>query len=79
MSKTYDPIAIEALRETLGITDLYAGNIIFQILQAGEAVTAESIKKAKASVSVSVSVQKNVKPETAIEATSRILRQKYGS
>lgn len=76
MSKTYDPIAIEALRETLEITDLYAGGIIFQILQAGEAVTAESIKKAKASVSVSA--QKNVKPETAIEATSRILRQKYG-
>lgn len=73
MSKTYDPIAIEALRETLGITDLYAGEIIFQILQAGESVTVESVKKAKANVSV----QKNASPETALEATSRILRQKY--
>lgn len=69
---TFDPIAIEALRETLGITDLAASAAIFKLLQSGEAVSPQSVEKA------ALAIRKSAQPETALEATTRILRQKYG-
>lgn len=68
---TFDPIAIETLRESLGITDIAASAAIFKLLQAGEAVSRESVEKA------TVILRKSAQPETALEATTRILRERY--
>lgn len=67
---TYDPVAIEALRESLGVTDMNAGEYIFRILEAGQAVTLEA-----------VAVEKSahlLKSDAAVEATTRILQERYG-
>lgn len=69
---TFDPIAIEAIRESLGITDLAASAIIFKLLQSGEAVSPQSVNEA------TLTVRKNAQSETALDATTRILQQKYG-
>ncbi len=68
---TYDPVAIEALRESLGITDMDAGEYIFRILESGKAVTLETVALEK-----SAHLRKSV---TALDATTRILQEKYGN
>ncbi|TWR52516.1 hypothetical protein FIV41_25860 [Pseudomonas marginalis] len=75
----YNPSAIETLRESLGITDLAAGEFIYQLLELGQTVSVESVQKAmNASAPKRVHAPQEAKQETDIERTTRILQQKYG-